>query len=366
MYAAPNPADSGATGATLREMMTNAPAFDSNGEPVTDEEPEEDLLDMDQEEVEGEGEPRSAVRGVLDQQLRSLDHEVGNDDDALLDLDQQVDLTATFTRPAAPATDSQPVLQHDCEYLNAMQKAIDECTTGREFLARIAELRLPVDRARRVKAVPLSAAAEAHRGVVLRTADGDAMDVGAVLREHRQTSQSLGRMQQTQSRLARWQKRVPGPGGHAFARTDALLKTCGIWLLTTSPEVIILAQVLGAFQTYKNGSKPFKEIILQNVNSAQLRLFKIGEDGMTCTASGFTVCKTAQQLLHLVDPDSFEWTTPTTVFKFKEAGAGRSLVEQFTSSMSDYWRDVINAKAAKSAPPAEESAAAGGGDAAAP
>lgn len=129
-----------------------------------------------------------------------------------------------------------------------------------------------------------------------------------------------------------------------------------LWVFTATPTMVLFAQILGVFQKYKNTSKPFKEVPLENVTCIQYRPFEVDAmDGVTCKPVGVMTSRCAQQLLHMVDPSMFTRDADHKSFKFKEANGARLLLNQFIVKMDEYWIKVVKgAEAAAAAAAAQE------------
>lgn len=164
------------------------------------------------------------------------------------------------------------------------------------------------------------------------------IDVGAALRIKYESEQAVTRSQKTQSRLNRWAKRDKIIGQANLNVLDVMVSANQFWLVVVSPTLLVVAQILGVFQTYKNGYKPFKKLPLVAIERLQLKVFTQVKQGEWKFA-GFAMCFTAQQMVCYLPTESVQYDmVKRTVLTCAMTTLN---VEQFLPQMPFWWRTVV-------------------------
>jgi hypothetical protein len=185
--------------------------------------------------------------------------------------------------------------------------------------------------------------------------------VGAKIRERYHEIKAEGMKQRTESRTARWKSQNKVLAARRCANLEAGLVPGAMFIFIKSPSEVSLVQVLGGFQKYQSGFKPFASLPLREVQIVHLKKF-VADDANLLTWSrkpdSFVVCRCAQQLLApfepvassvIVKPGGLAFVNPDTV----------EAVREYAATAGTYWNTVVN-------PPKKDTAAAAAAGAGAP
>jgi hypothetical protein len=185
--------------------------------------------------------------------------------------------------------------------------------------------------------------------------------VGAKFRERYHEIEAEGMKQRTESRKARWKSQSKVLAERRCANLEAGVVPEAMFIFIKSPSEVSLVQVLGGFQKYQSGFKPFASLPLREVQIVHLKEF-VADDANLLTWSrkpdSFVVCRCAQQLLApfepvassvIVKPGGLAFVNPDTV----------EAVREYAATAGTYWNTVVN-------PPKKDTAAAAAAPAPAP
>jgi hypothetical protein len=179
--------------------------------------------------------------------------------------------------------------------------------------------------------------------------------VGAKFRERYHEIEAEGMKQRTESRKARWKSQSKVLAERRCANLEAGVVPEAMFIFIKSPSEVSLVQVLGGFQKYQSGFKPFASLPLREVQIVHLKEF-VADDANLLTWSrkpdSFVVCRCAQQLLAPFEPvASSVIVKPGGLAFFGVNPDTVEAVREYAATAGTYWNTVVN-------PPKKDTAAA--------
>ena len=324
-----------ATLAPLRHIDSTIP--DSNGKTyVADDSVIE--MDVDLEENPAPVNTVTTWQARMDTNLETMTlDDVALSDDEENELGRKMDMSRThkLTVPSVTSIESSG----EPEFLALIRAAITDNSTRKDMLADLVKIRSKNDRANAQNSIGLSLDAVQHRIVKAIDEDGTYHDIGSVLRQQRIDAGEVAQNQSAKSRLGRWMQRSKLSSPAQMAATDTVVSSGSVWLTIHQDNKLLFVKVLGALKQYRGGKKPCKDVILKDLEIAQVQIFDTVVEG-TFVHDEITLINTAQQLLYQIPAESIEHTDPYC-FRFKHAEVAKDIMKQWESVAKEYWNKIV-------------------------